>query len=127
MGPKLSWTNAQLVVWRAVLVSRTGVRQLNRIVGDRRELFGQRQALIELLARSLKFGHRRLAIRRYLMLKICCHSVPFSLEDSCRVLLAAAKPLEINRIEASVNEWHLMLYSVQTLRTKRRLFLVPKN
>jgi hypothetical protein len=90
-------------------MTRDQTRSLNRIVEARTVRVDQKQALIDLLERSLQFGHRRLAIRRYFMLQICGHEVPAELGAACEDIRGRVKAAEVSRIQRSVCEWHQML------------------
>lgn len=65
----------------------------------------QRCALLALLEHSLRRGHWRLAVRRYLMLRAQSHEVPPDCCERCERLIAAASRRELGRIRQQVHEW----------------------
>jgi len=58
-----------------------------------------------LLANSLSRGHRRVAIRRFLMLVACGFDVPVGYKEACKVLGSTCPAGELRRIQASVQAW----------------------
>lgn len=69
----------------------------------------QRRALLALLDHSLKRGHWRLAVRRYLMLRAQSHEVPPPHAESCERLIASASRRELGRIRQQVHDWVCLL------------------
>jgi hypothetical protein len=69
----------------------------------------QRAVLLRLLEESLARGHRRMVIRRYLMLKVRGLEVPHALEVTCEELITSRTARDIRRIDAAVREWAWML------------------
>lgn len=69
----------------------------------------QHEALLDLLEHSLARGHRRLAIRRYLMLCWQGHPVPPRLRAECNRLVAASPTREFGRLAREVRAWQTML------------------
>jgi hypothetical protein len=90
-------------------MARDQIRTLNRRVASKDSRVDQRQALVDLLERSLRLGHRRLAIRRLFMMEICGYPVPQELLEACAPLQQKVKATEVNRIRRSVLEWHAMI------------------
>lgn len=78
-------------------MSRSHVRALNRLV-VRGNPGNQAAALAALLDRSISFGHRRLAIRRYRMLLACGHEVSGQVKAHCEALIAACASDEPIRV-----------------------------
>lgn len=103
---KLSHAKSKEV--RAIGV-RSQVRKRTRLFIERRQLIGTREVLIQLAEHSLKLGHKKVAVRRYLMLKTCDYHVPDQLAIRCNQLLKEISPRELWKIEAAVREWHQML------------------
>lgn len=69
----------------------------------------QREALLDLLERSLRRGHRRLALRHYMMLRVRGHAVPAALREAADGLAARCAPRERRAIAAAVHAWAAML------------------
>lgn len=69
----------------------------------------QREALLALLEHSLARGHRRLAIRRYLMLCWQGHVVPPHLRAACNRLVVESPGPEFGRVSRQVRAWQRML------------------
>jgi hypothetical protein len=88
---------------------RYDVRILNRRAAARDCEQERAAALLELLKRSIKLGHRRLAIRRILMLRACSIELPPELVPQCHRLMAEAGSKELSQIHQSVDKWVLML------------------
>jgi len=101
-------------------MSRQQVRSLNRQLAASRPEDARREALLQLLERSIRLGHRRLAIRRILMLHACAIEVPKEWSGHCRELLLRAERAELSRIHQSVHEWAMMLAPLGMARKKQR-------
>jgi len=67
------------------------------------------QALQLLLERSMRLGHRRLAIRRYLMMCSQGYSVPALEQSFCEDMMDECTQSDLNRIRSSVKSWADML------------------
>ncbi len=78
----------------------------------------QREALLALLEHSLARGHRRLAIRRYLMLCWQGHPVPSRLRAECNRLVIGSTSQEFVRLAHEVRAWQAMLGDDYRVRPK---------
>lgn len=70
---------------------------------------GRREALIALLEHSLRRGHFKLVVRRWLMLQACGYDVPEPLRAPCDSALQRCRPAELARIREAVDRWAAML------------------
>jgi hypothetical protein len=66
--------------------------------------------LVELLATSLRRGHWRVAIRRFLMLVACGVDVPEADKAACEALLSTCPERDLRRISDGVHSWVDMLH-----------------
>lgn len=80
-------------------------------VGDDTE-----QALLGLLGMHLRRDHRRLAIRRYLMLDACGFQVPLEFRERCEALLAERPTSDIDLIISQCRTWTNMVSRSPTRR-----------
>lgn len=69
----------------------------------------QRQALLSLLQHSLARGHRKLVLRRYLMLCWQGHPVPDRMIEACNRIVVASPAREFACISRQVRAWQRML------------------
>jgi hypothetical protein len=65
--------------------------------------------LLEMLTTSLRRGHWRVAIRRFLMLLACGVEVPDVCRNPCEALLLACPKRDLIRIREHVQSWVEML------------------
>lgn len=92
------------------------IRRIDRTEGQYQQMFAaeallseQRRALIALLERDLALGHRRLAMRHYLMLLCRRHKIPQHLHIAMEQLEPAFSRSDLASIEMSVMEWSRMI------------------
>ncbi len=69
----------------------------------------QRSALLDLLGRSIDYGHWKLAIRRFLMLLACNYDIPLEYRLQCENFIASCPERELQRIRSYVEGWAEML------------------
>jgi hypothetical protein len=67
--------------------------------------------LQDLLAKDLRRGHRRLALRHFLMLRACGVCPSPQLQEECEQLLGACPEETRRRIAAGVDGWTQMVHS----------------
>ncbi len=90
-------------------MTRDYVRKLNKRAVSRNSDIEREEALLALLERSIRLGHRRLTVRRILMLRACSIEVPQELAPHCLRLMTEIDRKELSQISQSVHEWILML------------------
>lgn len=66
-------------------------------------------ALVALLERDLRQGHRQVAIRHFTMLQLLRADVPASLQLECQRLVRRCEPSVLARTVRRVDEWAAML------------------
>lgn len=70
------------------------------------------EALFELLAQSLRRGHKRVAAQRYLKLKARGSEVPGDARQACEAFIASVRKTERERMEEAAGRWAEMLVVV---------------
>lgn len=66
-------------------------------------------ALLALLAQSLRRGHKRVAAQRFLKLKAIGAEVPGDAKQACEALIATMRKTERERMEEAASRWAEML------------------
>jgi hypothetical protein len=91
--------------WRSEPEAPCGHRTVTRWSVERDAERSRREVLLDLLEQSLKRGHWKLALRRYLMLLACGCEVPSPQRAACERHLRRCEPRGLRKMEEDVRAW----------------------
>jgi hypothetical protein len=66
---------------------------------------GRRDVLLDLLEQSLRKGHWRVAVRRFLMLAACGFEVPADQRSRCEAYLRDCPARDLQKMRSDVGAW----------------------
>ena len=92
-------------------MSRTLLREMNRLLVHSNPYLEQEAAIVALLERSIRFGHHKLALRRFFMLKSRDYAVPTAFSQYCENVIRQCSASDVSRIQSSAENWASMVSS----------------